>query len=232
MASTRADSARNPRFAPRRDDDRRPERRGGCGGEAGVDRGQLPLPIGPNPASLPAGCEWIAVPVTLADEVRAYVGRRLTIRVDSLSGPRLQRAAEAVAALAALGVGGRHANERTAFVLLALLALPPGAPWSAATAPTLRIHDMLTFMRAEYGRDYAENTRETIRDESVKPLLAAGVAVANPDQPERAATSPKFCYQVVPSALALLRACGTPGWETALGDWRESREARDRSIDR
>ncbi len=71
--------------------------------------------------------------------------------------------------------------------------MPLGAPWSEAAAPTLRIHDMLGFMRAEYGRDYAENTRETIRDESVKPLLEVGVAVTNPDHPERPVTSPKFC---------------------------------------
>ena len=62
-----------------------------------------------------------------------------------------------------------------------------------------------TSRAANTKRLYAENTRETIRDESIKPLVSAGVVMHNPDDTSRAVNSPKNCYQVEPAALALFR---------------------------
>lgn len=44
----------------------------------------------------------------------------------------------------------------------------------------------------------------------------AGLAVPNPDDPSRPVNSPRFCYQVEPAALELLRTYGTSAWADGL----------------
>jgi hypothetical protein len=47
-------------------------------------------------------------------------------------------------------------------------------------------------------------------------FVEAGLAVPNPDQPDRPVNSPKFCYQIEPSALELLGTYKTPDWPRNL----------------
>jgi hypothetical protein len=44
----------------------------------------------------------------------------------------------------------------------------------------------------------------------------AGIALYNPDRPDRPVNSPKAVYQIEPNALALLRTFGTPAWPDKL----------------
>src|SRR5690606_22610198 len=71
--------------------------------------------------------------------------------------------------------------------------------------------------------DYAPNTRETIRRQTMHQFVDAGLALYNPDDADRAVNSPRAVYQIEPSALALLRTFGTTTWESALVTWAESR---------
>ncbi len=50
-------------------------------------------------------------------------------------------------------------------------------------------------------------------------FVSAGVAVQNPDDPDRAPNSPKWCYQISPAAKSLLATYGTKDWEHALKQW-------------
>ena len=47
-------------------------------------------------------------------------------------------------------------------------------------------------------------------------LVAAGIALYNPDNPGRPVNSPKAVYQISPSALDLLRRYGKSAWDDAL----------------
>ncbi len=127
-----------------------------------------------------------------------------------------KRIREALGILKVLGMPREQLNERTALALLAVLNLSRSVPWKKATNPLRGIRGILDFARGQYNRPYAENTRETIRDESIKPLVAAGILLHNPDQPDRAVNSPKNCYQVEACALELFRKYGTPLWEGLL----------------
>ncbi len=42
----------------------------------------------------------------------------------------------------------------------------------------------------------------------------AGLALYNPDKPDRPVSTPKAVYQIEPAALALLRTFGTPQCHT------------------
>lgn len=145
---------------------------------------------------------------------------------------RKTRLAEAIAALTALGFGPKQRNETAAYTLLALLDLQPEAAWADARAPLRGITPIIDFIATAYGNRYAPNTRETIRDEAVKFFVEAGLLLRNPDNPNRPTNSGKTVYQIEPTALALLRKCGTPAWTPALGRYLASRETLKHEIAR
>lgn len=127
-----------------------------------------------------------------------------------------QRIAEALTILKALGMPSEQLNDRTAICLLALLDLPPRRSWTEAKNPMLGIRAILDFAREKLARNYAENTRESVRKYSVKQLVSAGVLLHNPDMPDRAVNSSDNCYQVEGHALALLRQFGSKTWDGSL----------------
>ena len=129
---------------------------------------------------------------------------------------RETRISEALSILRNLGLPAEQLNERTAICLLALLDLPETKSWSEATNPMMGIRDILDFAREKLDRNYAENTRESVRKYSVKQLVSAGVLLHNPDQPDRSTNSSANCYQVESSALTLFRKFGEHDWAEAL----------------
>jgi hypothetical protein len=130
---------------------------------------------------------------------------------------------QALNILIALGLPREQHNDRTAMCLLALLDLYDDKTWNQAEDPILGIRGILDFIRQRMKVRYAENTRETIRDESVKPLVAAGILERNPDAPSRSTNSPATVYQVTPEALGLLKNFGKSEWNTALEEYLSSR---------
>lgn len=131
---------------------------------------------------------------------------------------------DAVSALAALGLPRAQQNRRTALCLLALLDLTPEKTWAEAGSPLVGITPMMDFSRRHYGTAYAPNTRETFRRFSVHQLVQAGIALYNPDRPERPVNSPKAAYQIEPHALALLRTFGSRAWSRRLKQYLAGRQ--------
>lgn len=82
----------------------------------------------------------------------------------------------------------------------------------------------MDWAREHYGKDYAPNTRETIRRQSMHQFCEAGIALYNPDQPNRAVNSPKAVYQIEPNTLALLRNFGKRTWNKKLLSYLSERE--------
>ncbi len=126
--------------------------------------------------------------------------------------------------LVSLGLPRAQQNERSALCLLALLNLTPGNPWSKAENPLVGITPIMDWARQHYGKEYALNTRETVRRQTMHQFCDAGIALYNPDQPDRPVNSPKAVYQIEPAALSLLRTFGTPAWHDALTDYLAERE--------
>ena len=115
-----------------------------------------------------------------------------------------------------LGLPKAQQNERSALCLLALLNLTPDKTWVEAESPCMGITPIMDWVRKYYGKDYAPNTRETFRRETMHQFRDAGIALYNPDDPDRAVNSPKAVYQVAPAALNLLRLYETSAWDDAL----------------
>ena len=126
--------------------------------------------------------------------------------------------------LVALGLPSAQQNERSALCLLALLNLTPGKSWSDAENPLMGITPIMDWVRKFYAKDYAPNTRETFRRQSMHQFCAAGIALYNPDKPDRPVNSPKAVYQVEPATLALLRSFGSHQWQNNLAAYLAKRE--------
>jgi hypothetical protein len=131
---------------------------------------------------------------------------------------------QALDVLKQLGMPRRQLNERSALCLLALLNLAPNKSWKSAEAPLVGITPMMTFSRAHYRRKYAPNTRETFRRQTMHQFVAAGIALYNPDDPERPVNSPHAVYQIEPELLNLLKTYGTSGWGAGVKTYLSTRE--------
>jgi len=123
-----------------------------------------------------------------------------------------------------LGLPKAQQNERSALCLLALLNLTPGKSWADAENPLIGITPIMDWARKHFGKEYAPNTRETVRRQSMHQFCDAGVALYNPDKPDRPVNSPKAAYQIEPAALALLRTFDTSAWDGNLVAYLAERE--------
>ncbi len=135
--------------------------------------------------------------------------------MSELSNDAYERVEDARIVLETLGMDAERSNERSALVLLALLRLAPAESWADAANPMLGTRAIMDFIRDEYGKDYAPNTRETVRRFTLHQFVEAQLVVQNPDEPQRPVNSPKWNYQVTAEALEVLRAYGTDAWQSA-----------------
>ena len=67
-------------------------------------------------------------------------------------------------------------------------------------------------------------SRETFRRQTVHQLVAAGIALYNPDDPSRPVNSPKAVYQIEADTLTLLRSFGTAAWNKNLAKYLKTRQ--------
>jgi adenine-specific DNA-methyltransferase len=136
-----------------------------------------------------------------------------------------QKIEEALEILKALGMPRGQQNERSSLTLLPLLDLKPAGTWDELAQPLMGITPIMDYTRAHYGREYAPNTRETFRRQTMHQFVEAGIAVYNPDQPDRPVNSPKACYQVSAEAFEVIKGFGTDRWQETLDLYLEGQES-------
>lgn len=74
----------------------------------------------------------------------------------------------------------------------------------------MRIHDILVEMKQRYDREYAENTRETVRRQVIHQFQQAGLVLRNPDVPNLPTNSPHTHYALSDLTLKTLEMYDTP----------------------
>ena len=127
-----------------------------------------------------------------------------------------RRITDAREVLRLLGLPKAQQNDRSAWTLLALLDLPPARAWSQASDPLLGVHAIMEWIDEAFGHRYAENTRETIRRQTLHQFEHAAIVRRNPDDPGRPVNSPHTVYQVDSAVLSLLRLYDTRQWGERL----------------
>ena len=127
--------------------------------------------------------------------------------------------------LGQLGLPPAQQNDISCLTLLALCNLSEDDAWNQATKPSVSIHQILGFMRDAYQREYAENTRETVRRQVIHQLEQARVVDRNPDAPDLATNSPKTHYGLTVDALGVIRLYHSKEWDSELGAFRSKHGA-------
>lgn len=124
---------------------------------------------------------------------------------------------EALDILKQFNVPRKQQNERSALTLLALISLTKRKPWSAAKKTYIRVHDIMQFIRIKYNKKYAENTRETIRRQTLHQFeQEVGIVERNADNPLRDTNSPKTKWSVTDGTLKIIKTYGTAKWKKQL----------------
>jgi adenine-specific DNA-methyltransferase len=78
---------------------------------------------------------------------------------------------------------------------------------------------MLEWFKDHYGKQYAPNTRETVRRQTMHQFVQMGLVSENPDNPSRPINSPQWCYRLQETAVQLLRAYDSMHWETVRREY-------------
>lgn len=140
--------------------------------------------------------------------------------------------------LKSLGLPRDQQNERSVLTLLSLLDLKPETPWSKASSPLMGIRPMMDWFKAHYGKVYAENTRESVRRQTIHQFEEANIVSKNPDEPARPTNSGKTVYQVQSDVLEVVRTWGSGKWEKRIKtylasvDTLKKKYAQDRAMRR
>lgn len=131
----------------------------------------------------------------------------------------MSRITEAAEILTALGLPKAQQNDRSALTLIALANIKPKTSWSDSESSLLRTVDIMAFIRDHHGKDYAPNSRETFRRQTLHQFEQARLIDRNPDDPTRPTNSGKNAYRLTPDALQAVRAYGSDDFRTAAYDF-------------
>ena len=85
------------------------------------------------------------------------------------------------------------------------------------------ITPIMDWSRQHFSKDYAPNTRETFRRQTMHQFVAGGIALYNPDRPDRPVNSPHAVYQIEPSLVEVLRTYGSSEYRERLAAFIERR---------
>lgn len=140
--------------------------------------------------------------------------------------PRLStkaaRLKEAKELLRELGLPAAQQNERSGWVLLALAGIKPSdSNWEKGHSELQTTRQIMDFIRDTYGRNYAANSRETIRRQTLHQFEQAAIVIRNADNPERATNSGNNNYSLSPSLAGVLENYPTGDWKSALKIFQE-----------
>ncbi|MFZ2653358.1 MAG: BsuBI/PstI family type II restriction endonuclease [Victivallales bacterium] len=74
----------------------------------------------------------------------------------------------------------------------------------------------MTFIKNNYGRDYAPNTRETFRRQVLHQFVQGRIVDYNPDEPDLPTNSPPAHYAVSTAALNVICSFGLPDYQAKV----------------
>jgi len=128
-----------------------------------------------------------------------------------------QKIAEAQDILKALGLPTAQQNKISALTLLALTKISPEDKWSKARRSSMTLSkDIMEFVNRFYEADYAANSRESFRNQAIKPFIRFNVIDLNPDNPGLKQNSSNTHYSLSENTLSTVIHYGTENWDKAI----------------
>lgn len=131
----------------------------------------------------------------------------------------MSKVLEALDILKQFNVPKKQQNERSALALLALLSLKEKDSWKDSKKTLIRVHDMMVFIKKEYNKTYAENSRETFRRQTLHQFeKEVGIVERNADDVNRATNSPNTTWSISDDALRVIKTYNTKQWDNELSN--------------
>ncbi len=127
---------------------------------------------------------------------------------------------EAKTILRYLEVPENQESDICAYTFLSLLSITEDSEWKESTNEWIRIHDVIQFIKNNYGVEYAENSRETIRKNAMHPFRDAAFIEDN----GKATNSPNYRYRITEELLDLIRNYNTDMWDSSLTSFKSNHE--------
>ncbi|MDR0221493.1 MAG: restriction endonuclease [Lachnospiraceae bacterium] len=115
---------------------------------------------------------------------------------------------DAKSILSDIGMPAAQQSDMCCHTLLALCSIAEDSDWSNAKNEWMRIYDIMQFMTASYGVNYAANTRETIRKQAIHHFRTAAIIEDN----GKPTNSPNYAYRLTSEFLEMLKHYGSPDW--------------------
>jgi len=133
--------------------------------------------------------------------------------------------------LEALGLPKAQRNDRSALILLALCNIKKRDGWRKASQVSMSVvgskenakyEGIMRFIAQYYKKQYAENSRETFRRQTLHQFVQGGVANHNPENPKLPTNSKDNHYRITPEALEIIRSYGTKNWHKEVKAFKKS----------
>jgi type II restriction enzyme len=132
---------------------------------------------------------------------------------------------EAQEILKDLGLPKAQQNEISALTLLALCDIKENVNWENAKKISLGVSKgIMQFIADYYNKNYAPNTRETVRRYVLHQFEQARIADYNPDIPNLPVNSPRAHYAISKEALKVIKTFNTDNWKSNSEIFRNSVE--------
>lgn len=132
---------------------------------------------------------------------------------------------EAKIILKELGLPKSQQNEISALTLLALCDISENDDWINAKKLSLGVSKgIMKFITDVYQKEYAPNTRETVRRQVLHQFVQARIADYNPEIPNLPVNSPRAHYAISDEAVAVIRSYSSKEWNRNTKNFRETVE--------
>lgn len=127
---------------------------------------------------------------------------------------------EAKSILKDLEVPDSQQSDICVYTFLSLLSVSEDTEWEESTNEWIRIHDVIQFIKNNYGVEYAENSRETIRKRAMHPFRDAAFIEDN----GKPTNSPNYRYRITDELLEVVVSYNTTNWDSALSSFKSNHE--------
>lgn len=111
-----------------------------------------------------------------------------------------------------IGAPIRQRSDMCCFVLIALSNMASKTTWQEAENPWMGPHDIIVYLDEKGIKSYAENSRETIRKNCLRPFRDIALIEDN----GLASNSGNYKYRLTAEMIELMRVFRTNEWEIAL----------------
>ena len=133
----------------------------------------------------------------------------------------MKKIEEARVILKDLQVPQKQQSDICCYTLLAMAGIKKKDSWENATNDWIRIHEVIIFVKNNYGITYAENSRETFRKQAMHHFRNAGFIEDN----DKATNSPDYRYRITNEMLSLIRKFGQISWQSEIDKFLRVHEA-------